>query len=121
MNVLFHDEESALRRLRLSHTALGQILEIGGRDGLPLQGMHWLITEWSVVGQCVQQGDDQAATRRAAFEAWAAALGLDKRSERTGRHGVVELRSAASDWRGHHLLGVAVCADILPEIETTEE
>jgi hypothetical protein len=120
MTTLFEDHETALRRLRLSHTALGQILDLGEQDGLPIEGMHWLITEWSIVGQCMQHGEGEAAARRAAFEAWSAALGLDRRAERTGSHGVVELRASASNWRGHHLLDVAVWADIHTDLDTEE-
>jgi hypothetical protein len=110
------DAEFSHRRLRLAHKALEEILDIGDRADLPSAWMHWMITEWSVVGQCQQVGDDAAEARRAAFEEWAAALGLGQRSERTGRDGVIELRAAAKDWRGHHLLGVAVWADLYPTI-----
>lgn len=80
--------------------------------------MHWTTTEWSVVGRCAQSGEDQTDTRRAAFEAWSSALRCDRRSERTGLGGIIELRSVAENWRGHRLLAVAVWADILPDLDT---
>jgi hypothetical protein len=91
---------------RRAHALLGKLLDRCGTEGLPV--IHWAVgTIATLAGECL---DNDAAKRRAQFEAWAEALQLERRPERT-RDGTTRLTAVGDVDR----VGVVITADIYDE------
>lgn len=96
-----------LRNLRF----LGVLTE--RHPGLPV--IDWTVTKFSVHGRCPAV---DGADRRAQFEQWVGALGLDVWPESVSAGGTVHLHALTEQYEDG--VTVAVLADIFPEVTEDE-
>jgi hypothetical protein len=91
------------------YETLGMLLKVGRRKDLPV--VRWSVSEHALVGEALQS---DWADRRGVFEAWVAALGLDRQDDRKTGTGLVHLQASVSGWGGRRGT-VVVMADIFSE------
>lgn len=106
---LISTRASEAERLRWqvgAHKLLGEILEICRDRGLPV--IPWEVSQFALVGTVQHVSHEQ---RRAVFEAWVEALGLDRWPHSPRSAGWVHLHAFTENWQGRRV-NVAVRADI---------
>ena len=88
---------------------LGQVLKAGQERDLP--PLSWTLSVYALVGTATGHADDE---KRAAFDAWVAALDLDRWDEQPHETGRIHLHAVSDDLWGRGV-GVTVIADVWEE------